>query len=127
MAEAPPRSEANRLASGLRLVGERLEKLERSLNPEVLMLKLDHLQEAIEGVQNSVDKINSRVAKNETAVGHHETRIKLMEEFCRERIADNKTQIAVIAAKYGAGGLGIGGGLGLVVWLLLKASGAPVP
>lgn len=134
MAEAPPVGELNRLTSGLRLVGDRLEKLERSLNPDVILLKLDHLQEAIEGVQKSVDKINSRVAKNETSVSHHETRIRMMEEFCQERvkpalevIADNRTQIAVQAAKYGAGGLGIGGGIALILWIISLVTGQPLP
>lgn len=130
MTEAPPSSELNRLASGLRTVGERLDRIEKSVNPDVILLKLDHLGEAIGDVQHAVDKINSRVAKNEVGVIQHETRIALMETFCQEQvkpalqvIMENRTQLAVIAAKYGAVGLGAGSGIGLVFLGIAKMAG----
>lgn len=144
-AAGPPTTEYKQLASGLRAIGERLDKMEKAFNPDVLTYQLKHLTEqqaenyqrlagAIGDVQTAVDKINSRVATNASAVATADKRLTLLETFCTEQVkpalstvADQKTQIAVMAAKYGAIGLGAGGGVGLIIWVLSALTGQPLP
>jgi hypothetical protein len=119
--------------------------MEKAFNPDVLLLRLDHLAEeqasnrdqlakGIAELQRGVDRINSRVQKNTELAAYHETRIALMENFCKEQVkpalqllADHRVQIAVMAAKYGAVGLGVGGGVGLVIWIISALTGTPLP
>ena len=110
-------SEYDRLLTGIKGLDSRMLKLEkqRGASGEVVVLKLDHLAGVIDDVKAGVDKINSRVGKVEAGHGDHETRITVQETNWKERIkpalaavTDNRIQIAVIVAKYGAGGLGIG-------------------
>jgi len=106
-----------RLLTGISNLDGRLKRLEEQggESGEVILLKLDHLATDIADVKRGVDKINDRVGKIETGQAQHETRVALLEIFCHERVKpalerviDNRIQIAVMVAKYGAGGLGIG-------------------
>jgi len=76
------------------------------------------------------DKVEAQLGRMNGSVRQHETRISLLEEFCRERVkpaliqvVENRVQIATVIAKYAAGGLGIGGGVGIGVFLIGKATG----
>ena len=88
------------------------------------------MSDEIAEVKRGIDKINNRVGKVEAGHGDHETRITVQETNWTERtkpaLADvtaNRIQIAGIVAKYGAGGLGIGGGIVGAVILVGKAAG----
>jgi len=121
----------DRLLAGMSNLETRLKRLEQQGGAsEVILLKLDHLAEEIADVKRGVDKINSRVGKAETNLTQHETRVTVLETFCQEQvkpalsvITDNRIQIAGIIAKYGAGGLGIGGGIVGAVFMLGKGVG----
>lgn len=121
----------DRLLAGMSNLETRLKRLEQQGGAsEVILLKLDHLAEEIADVKRGVDKINSRVGKAEGSLTQHETRVTVLETFCQEQvkpalsvITDNRIQIAGIIAKYGAGGLGIGGGIVGAVFMLGKGVG----
>jgi len=121
----------DRLLAGMSNLETRLKRLEQQGGAsEVILLKLDHLAEEIADVKRGVDKINSRVGKAETNLTQHETRVTVLETFCQDQvkpalsvITDNRIQIAGIIAKYGAGGLGIGGGIVGAVFMLGKGVG----
>lgn len=96
---------------------------------DVALLRQDiaHLRtEVTDGfsrLETKVDLINGSVRQ-------HETRLSLLEEFCRDRVkpaleqvVENRVQIATVLAKWGVGGLGAGGGLGIGVFLIGKATG----
>ena len=125
-------SEYDRLLTGIKGLDSRMLKLEeqRGASGEVIVLMLDHLSDEIADVKAGVDKINNRVGKVEAGHGDHETRITVQETNWTERtkpalaeVTANRIQIAGIVAKYGAGGLGIGGGLGVAIVLVGKAAG----
>ena len=125
-------SEYDRLLAGIKGLDTRLANVEQQggASGEVILLKLDHVSDEIAEVKRGIDKINNRVGKVESGHGDHETRITVQETNWIERIkpalADvtaNRIQIAGIVAKYGAGGLGIGGGIVGAVILVGKAAG----
>jgi len=121
----------DRLLSGIANLDGRLKRLEeQGQATAVILLKLEHLGEEIADVKAGVDKINSRVGKAEGSITQHETRVTVLETFCQEQvkpalnvITDNRIALATMIAKYGAGGLGIGGGLGMIAFVVGKGAG----
>lgn len=124
-------NEYDRLLTGIRGLDTRLQRLEKQGgSSDVILLKLDHMAGEIAGVKAGVDKINSRVNQAESTIVQHETRVTVLENFCQERVkpaleivTDNRIAIAVIVAKYGAAGVGIGGGLGIALAIVGKLTG----
>lgn len=121
----------SRILAGLKVLEDRVKRVEeQGADTKIILLKLGHLSDEVAEVRRGVDKINSRVGKVETNHAQHETRIALMERFCHDQvkpalelITENRVQIATILAKWGAGGLGIGGGIGMIIFAVGKAAG----
>jgi len=83
------------------------------------------------GTNARLDKLNGSVAKHARDLHSHDTRLSVIERLYDERIkpaiartTDNRVNIAVMAAKYGALGVGAGGGITAVVLAALKLAGA---
>lgn len=122
----------NRLVSGLRTLGERIDKLERiAVGSEIVLIKLDHVGQNVESIKTVVERIDGRVARNTEAIQQHNTRVTVLERFCNDQvkpaltqIMDNRVQIAVMLAKYAAVGAGGAAGIGGVIYLIGKGVGA---
>ena len=124
-------NEYDRLLAGIRGLDTRLQQLEtQGSTSDIILLKLEHLADEVQEVRRGVEKINSRVGKVEAGQTHHEVRMTVLETFCQERvkpaleiITDNRVAIAGILAKYGAIGVGAGGGFGVALAVVGKALG----
>lgn len=96
-----------------------------------------HLAEAVKEdfarVNARLDTLSGYQREQNGAVAVHETRITVLETFCRDmvkpavqQVTENRISTAVIAAKaaqYGGAGFGIGGGIAAVAMILAKAWG----
>jgi len=124
-------NDADRLLAGINNLDTRLKRVEeQGNNTDIILLKLEHLADEVADVKKGIDKINNRVGRAEGSITQHETRVTVLETFCQEQvkpnlslIQDNRVQIATMVAKYGAGGLGIGGGIGIALAIAGKALG----
>lgn len=102
-------------------------------NPDsakIILLKLEHLAHVQDEIKSGIDKINGRLGRVEQGTVGLDKRLTVREEFCRgqvepalKQIVENRMQLAVWAAKYGAGGTGIGVGIGIVLTAFGKAQG----
>ena len=92
------------------------------LRSDILKLQ-DDVSRRFDDVERKLDRVNGSVRQ-------HETRIALLENFCKEQVkpalaqvVENRVQIATVLAKYAAGGLGLGAGLGTLIAIIAKAAG----
>ena len=93
-----------------------------ALKDELLLMKL--------ALKEEVGAVNIELRQLNNTVRQHETRITVLERFSDEQVRpiiqlanENRLELARVVAKYGSIGIGGGGGIGLVVWLIGKSQG----
>ena len=94
-----------------------------ALKDELLLMKL--------ALKEEIGQVNFELRQLNNMVRQHETRITVLERFSDEQVRpiivlanENRLELARVVAKYGSIGVGGGGGIGLVVWLIGKSQGA---
>ena len=90
-----------------------------------LLIRID---ERTKRISAKVDETNQRLTELNGNVRRHETQITVLEDFCDGQVKpiiaianDNKLGLATVAAKYGSIGIGGGGAIGFIVWLIGKS------
>jgi hypothetical protein len=93
----------------------------------------EKINEGFGAINRRLDKLNGNVEANQQRGMTHELRLALMEQFCQDQVKpiltlvqENKLELAVAIAKWGSLGIGSGGVIGLIVWLISQgALGGP--